>query len=450
VVLATQNPVDLDYKGLSNMGTWFIGRLQTERDKERLIDGLLGGTGTPAFSKSELLKLISGLKKRQFLMQNVHEKQPQVFQTRWVMSYLRGPLTRDQIKLLMQDRVAAFQASAPQAAPAAATQQTAAAGSRPQLPPEFRQYFAQPTRWGKDGDLVYHPYLVAGGEVQIFNNRYGIAQAVQIGHLLELTEDMTDLSWNAAQERQFDGDVLGGSPEEDAAFLGLPSRLLKLRLYDQLDRQYETFVYRNFHFTLWKSNLSKLVSQPGESERDFRIRLGQAMRERRDLETERLRRKFATRVNRLENQLLNAQQRLEKEKADLQQKKMDMAVSVGSTILGAFLGGRRSRSGITRAARSATRMSKEKQDIVKAQEKLARVQEQIQALDEQFQRESELIAQKFDPMSETLQQVILRPKKSDILQKWYGIFWVPFLHRGDGTAEALSEVVGRESVAGNQ
>ncbi len=106
VVLATQNPVDLDYKGLSNAGTWFIGRLQTERDKARVLDGLEGAAAGAGgrFDRGKMEETIAGLGNRIFLMNNVHEDAPVVFETRWAMSYLRGPLTRDQIKTLMDGR----------------------------------------------------------------------------------------------------------------------------------------------------------------------------------------------------------------------------------------------------------------------------------------------------------------------------------------------------------
>jgi hypothetical protein len=105
VVLATQNPVDLDYKALSNTGTWFIGRLQTERDKMRVLDGLEGtslGQGS-GFDRKRLDATLSGLSSRVFMMNNVHEDAPVLFRSRWAMSYLRGPLTRNQIKKIVGD-----------------------------------------------------------------------------------------------------------------------------------------------------------------------------------------------------------------------------------------------------------------------------------------------------------------------------------------------------------
>src|SRR5215216_545652 len=146
VVLATQNPVDLDYKGLANTGTWFIGRLQTERDKARVLDGLEGiasGTGQK-FDKQEMEQLLAGLNNRIFLMNNVHDDAPEVFETRWAMSYLRGPLTRAQIKLLMDPlKVDRLQESVtPAPAPVAEMiSSTPVQSERPVLPPEITQYY---------------------------------------------------------------------------------------------------------------------------------------------------------------------------------------------------------------------------------------------------------------------------------------------------------------------
>src|SRR5690606_28231630 len=104
VVLTTQNPVDLDYKGLSNTGTWFIGRLQTVQDRERVLDGLEGAVQGGSFSRATLSDTLSSLDNRVFLLHNVHESAPVIFQTRFSMSYLRGPLSRDQVRSLMNGR----------------------------------------------------------------------------------------------------------------------------------------------------------------------------------------------------------------------------------------------------------------------------------------------------------------------------------------------------------
>ena len=144
VVLATQNPVDLDYKGLANAGTWFIGRLQTERDRSRVLDGLEGAAGT-GFDRQRIEGVLAQLGNRVFFMNNVHEDAPVVFETRWVMSYLRGPLTRNQIRTLMAPRVRASRGFARgRSRRARAGIRSANTAPRPVLPPEVAQYFVPP------------------------------------------------------------------------------------------------------------------------------------------------------------------------------------------------------------------------------------------------------------------------------------------------------------------
>ena len=122
IVLATQNPVDVDYKGLSNAGTWMIGRLQTEQDKARLLDGLSSAGGE--VDVGAVGDTIASLGKREFVLREPGSDAPVLFTTRWALSYLRGPLTRDQIATLMADRKAVLVAAAGQPAP----------GDRPRAP----------------------------------------------------------------------------------------------------------------------------------------------------------------------------------------------------------------------------------------------------------------------------------------------------------------------------
>ncbi|MCB9087263.1 MAG: ATP-binding protein [Calditrichae bacterium] len=431
VVLATQNPVDLDYKGLSNTGTWFIGRLQTEQDKERLADGLASAK-SGGLDKKALMERISTLDKREFLLQNVHEEHPQLFKTRWAMSYLCGPLTRNQIKSLMASRQAAPAAAAPSAAPVAARKAPEKTDPRPVLPPEIRQYYA-PARQTGAGKIVYHPYLIAGGEVQIFNNRYGVAETIPVAHALEIDGDAPALNWDAAQKIVFQPELLGSDVLPDASYLSLHSDIRKAATYDQFDKQYESFVYRDYQLVLWKSSGANAVSRPGENERDFRIRLSQSAHEQRDLAMDRLKRSYAGKIRTLERQLLTAEQQAAREADQYDQKKMDMAVSIGTTLLGSIFGSR-SRSGVSQAARSASKLGKEKRDIERAEAKVAKIHQQIQELEARLQREMDAIAAQYDPMSEQLEDVVLRPKKSDIYQKWYGILWVPFRHDAQGVA----------------
>ena len=311
----------------------------------------------------------------------------------------------------------------------------------PALPAEIRQYIAPAASAGNEQDsVIYLPFLVAGGEVHFFNNRAGIATSEPLAHVLPLSPDSAAIDWADARACAISAGQLGGVRMEHAAFGELPPLIRKVSAYNKLDKQYETHVYRTFKLELRESKRFKKVSRPGESARDFRIRLTETAHEQRDLETERLKRKYAGKVATLERQLNTAQQQLDRESDQYSQKKMDIAFSVGSTLLGALLGGG-SRRGVTSAARSASKISKEKRDIARAEAKVAAVQERIQKLDAQFDAEVRRLGEKYDPMQEPLTPLRISAKKSDVVQKYYGILWVPYEKRSNGEVVSLNPQV---------
>ena len=447
VVLATQNPVDLDYKALSNAGTWFIGRLQTEKDKERLAEGLSRGSLSDKIDKNSLMQIISSLKKREFLLHNVHEEEPQFFTTRWVLSYLCGPLTREQIKTLMQNgerksHEIISESVHDQIEQPIKTDFTA----KPQLPATLRSYYAPVNNAQDDpGKILYHLYVVAKADVALFNNRYNVAQNVELTYILPCEHLRQGISWAESKLISSSPDLLTGEAIADADYCVLPREAGRLTTYENLDKQFETHVYQNYQQPLWQNDLLKLNSIPGESERDFRVRLMQAAHERRDLEVERIKRSYATKLNTLEKQLNAAQQTVAKESDQYQQKMLDTAISVGSTLFDVFLGGRKSRSGVSRSARSASKLSKEKRDIDRAKERMGIIESRIAELEKQLQEDVDNIAKKFDSIDVDLGQVNIRPKKSDILQRYFGLVWVPFLHGEDGNIISLNRSLGAAS-----
>ena len=449
IVLATQNPVDLDYKGLSNAGTWFIGRLQTERDKDRLLEGLASAAGMQGtgFEPRALADLISNLDQRVFLMQSVHEDRPTMFQTRWALSYLAGPLTRSQIKQLMQDRRPATTEAAP-AAEAQATPRGAAEAPpeaskvRPQLPPDLRQFFASAgSRPASQGQLGFHPFLYASAKVHIINNKLGITHSQSMAHVIELQEDMNAGLWYQARELPVPAEEVGRQPSDDATYLSVPAGSLQAKRLASLAKSYVDFLSKQFQITLWKSNLFKHTSQPGELERDFRIRLQQLARERRDFEVERMRQRFATKIGTLQRQLMRAEQRVEKEQEQYGQQKVQTAISVGATLLGAVFGRKATSVAnlgrATTAMRGASRISREKEDIERAQQQKEATRAQLDAIEKQLSQEADRLAQTFDPQSETLQEVIVRPAKTDILLQDFGLLWLPYWHPRTGNPEPL-------------
>lgn len=437
LVLTTQNPVDLDYKGLANTGTWLIGRLQTENDKDRLLSGLAGVGGN--IDLAEVSRQIAALKKRVFLMHNVHESGPVLMSSRWAMSYLRGPLTRQQIKQLMDEKKGRSAPAEAPAKPAGRVQPASSAlspGARPPLPPGVNELFVpvsvQPSGTGR---LVYHPAIAAAGQAVIVDNRLGLSSTEPLGHCLELGEETIGLLWDKASACPIKPETLASRPEERASFLPPSSRAVQFLKTAEGD--YSDFVARAVELSLWKSLMFGEVSRPGETERDFRLRLGQLAREKRDAEVEKLRQKYASKFAAQERQLLTAQQRLQREQEQYKEQMAQTTISIGATILGSILGRKVSQIGrATTSARSASRTYYEKMDIERARQQVEIAQSRRAEMDGQVEEEAARITSRLDPNTEALQPIVLRPKKKDILIQWSGLLWLPYWHLESGAVEA--------------
>jgi len=438
VVLATQNPVDLDYKGLANAGTWFLGRLQTERDKARVLDGLqtaAAGAGA-TFDRQQTEAVLSSLGNRVFLMNNVHEDRPVVFQTRWVLSYLRGPLTRDQISLLMQARrqtpptPVAAPASSPEVLPSVQKPSTAVplTGTRPLLPPGVTESFLVSREKRPSGTaLTYNPAIFGAAQIHFVQASLGVDAWQDVALLaaadnLSSEESVWEKATPLAEAPEFEAE-----PAEGAAFAELPGELSRPKTYTSLSAGLKSYLYRTHRLALWRCALLKETSRPGETEGDFRVRIRQSVAEQRDLAIERLREKFAPKLAALQEQQRKAEQRVEKERAEAKESTFSAAVSVGSSILGALLGRKMlSTTTMNRAAtsaRAATRVSRQRADIGRAEETVEAIGERLADLERQFHAEVEKIRQSLDPDKLVLEQVEVKPRKADVNVKQVSLVW---------------------------
>ncbi|MDR7417897.1 MAG: ATP-binding protein [Armatimonadota bacterium] len=441
VVLATQNPVDLDYKGLSNTGTWFLGRLQTERDKARVLDGLEGVAATAggSFDRASIDAALSGLGKRIFVLHNVHGDAPQVFETRWAMSYLRGPLTREQIKRLMdplrgtapQRGPAAEPAATPPhgATPLAAAPPVSIAEARPVLPPQIPQFFVPPLAAPATGQIAYVPRLFGAARVQFRDAKLGVDVTRDVAVLVPMGTGVVAVDWDAAQDAGLTPQDLQSVPVQPSVFGPLPPDAAKPQSYQVWTRDFARWLAQAHALELFRHPGTGLVSNPGESERDFRIRLQAAVRERRDRAVEKLRQKYGARIASLQERLRRAQEAVEREHLQAQQQQIQTAVSVGATILGAFLGRKPVSTGTlgraTTAARGASRSYKEAQDVQRAKETVASLQQQLADLEAQVQAEIAAAAGVLDPLADPLERVVVKPKRTGVIVQAVGLAWTP-------------------------
>lgn len=438
VVLSTQNPVDLDYKGLSNTGTWFIGRLQTEQDKDRVLSGLEGAAADSRFDKKMMDRTLSALSKRTFLLHNVHETEPVIFQTRWVLSYLRGPMTRDQIKQLsemaptsdtepVEDRTADV---LPATSPAEISMTVNVVPAVPEAVPSY--YLAAS---GTVKELSYKPALAARMDVHYGNARYHVDTTETVALICEMSDGTVALDWDLSREVLTDSFRKSGFA--DARYYPLPSVAKKKTAYTKWQKDLLRWVRQNRPLSLLRSPTHKMVSEVGESEGVFRARLNQLAREKRDLAGSKLKLKYEKRFSTLKDRLLRSEQAIDRESEQAQSRKMQTAVSFGTAILGAFLGRKvlssTSATKFGTAMRSASSMQKEKMDVARAQEKADAIRQQMLDLEAKFQAELSDMEFRFDAELEELTTISVKPKSSDITLELFGLIWVPYRVEADHT-----------------
>ncbi len=448
LALSTQNPVDLDYKALSNAGTWFIGRLQTDRDRQRLLDGLRSaddGTDVAALGAT-----ISSLPKRTFVVRSVHRSEPVVFQTRWAMSYLAGPLSRQQIGRLAAAGLAAESTmSAEQGrVPAEGPRSTIAAGtprpiarseaaptapadvSRPVLPPHLPEVFLPPAP-GEEG-VRYFPFLLGVADVYYHSQTHGVDEERRVALRLEPVEGPSPVEWSRAEAVAVDLDGALGGPLPGSAFAPLAAVPLGPKDVKGWQELFERWLRTEGALRLFRDPATKLTAQASESEKEFRLRCAQAARELRDEAIARLRSRYASRLDTVERRMLREEQAVSREQQQFQAR----AASVAGNVIGAIFGGRRSLSTTLNKASTGV---KDFGDVQRAKERLEDARRQYADLESELQAELEALeAGTVRPEAIQLEEVVVRPTTRDIAVRFFGVAWVPHVQVGGRWTESRS------------
>jgi hypothetical protein len=441
-VLSTQNPVDLDYKALANAGTWFLGRLQTERDKARVLDGLEGvaaGSGQ-GFDRAGLDRLLSGLEKRVFLLHNVHAREPVLLQSRWALSYLRGPMGRDEIRTLMDPHRTAVAAATPPQAPspvaASAPMQAPAApaavaggvtsstaSSRPMLPPDVPQYFAP------GAGATWVPMLVGAARVTYADAKLKLDETSDVVVWTPLVDGPVTADWEQAEPASFGVDALQKSPDAGGDFAPLPQAAAKPKSYATWTKEFSAWASRSQSVELWKSPKTGLVSHPGEDEAAFRIRAGHALREARDEAVAALRAKYAPKIAALDERIRKAGATIQKEQEQASASKLSTAVSIGASILGMFAG-RKTISAtnagrVATAARGVSRIGQESQDVERAKATEAALVAQKEQLEATLEQDAQTLQAEWGGDAESFERVVVKPKRGGVQVQLVALVWRP-------------------------
>ncbi|MBI9048900.1 MAG: ATP-binding protein [Anaerolineaceae bacterium] len=456
LVLATQNPVDLDYKALSNIGTWMIGRLQTERDKQRLLDGLEGVAGTG--SAKEYDKMISGLQKRVFLLHNVHEKKPELFQTRWVMNYLAGPLTRTQIpalnKLMGVSKVigrktAAGSAKTSTEIKAAKPSSTVASSrfsqSRPGIPGGIQEQFLgiklDPADAGygaeiKRSDLkvVYQPAVYLQTETTYYAKKFNLTMhkkhAAMIHELPSGSPRWEELSVEPLDEQDF-----LTSAESNGLFATLPDGFSNAKSIQGLDNALIDWIYRTGAATLTVNETLNVAMDPEEGKADFRKRCADAARDARDQEAQKLERALDKKLQTLETRIKRQEMEVDQQEAELGQRRMEEIGTAGSVLL-KMLSSKKASLSSSMTKRRMT--SKAKAELEQETQELEDMQAQLEDLMAEKEDVLKELNDKWANIVDDSTEISVTPYKKDIYMAVFSVLWMPYYQLVDDDRAKLA------------
>ncbi len=434
ITVATQNPVDLDYKGLANIGTWFLGRLQTERDKQRVLEGLEGAATQAGhgFNRSEMEQTLAGLGNRVFLLHNVHEDHPRVFQSRWVMSYLAGPLAREQITQLKasqepeqsQAESTASAAVAPVNKPAA----VATTPSRPVIPTTIRQRFVASHGYRDTSKQTTHymPGLYVAAQLHFVRAASNFDHWQDVALWLPCPDTVPTELWETAEVVQ--DWVWQDEADANSCFTEPPTELLLPANYKRWTSAAKDHLFRTQKFKLYFSPQTKATATGGLTESEARLELSQQAREARDEAIEELRAKYAKLDAALTKKLQLAMERVDREKNQYNHATLSTVIELGSSLLGGLFGNKRSRLTASKgasAARSVGRASQQRGDVQAAEAALEELRQQVLDLNEQATQEAEALRNKFDPQNLALEVIEVSPKKTDLKVDTVCLAWLP-------------------------
>ena len=417
VVLSTQNPVDLDYKALSNCGTWLLGRLQTEQDVDRVLDGLKGVDAE--LDVPELRQNLAGLPGRVFLMRNVHESEPVFFHTRWVMSYLRGPLTLNQIASLNPNA----------AEPAAPTEPSASSPTvvRPAVPDEVEEIFLAPSPALATKPLVYEPAWFAHARSHYVLKRAGIDNWFEQAWLAPVTAGSASKLWEASTSDHPAKLHVTPAPADSVGFAELPRGALTAKRRRALKTALKAHVYRTAPMNVGYVRSLKAYSAVGESPGEFAARVQQKAREARDADLEKLREAYGKKLKRIRERIARAEERVAREKAQATKGSLDTVLSVGTTVLGAVLGRRTTAATTARRAASSLRkaggVAKERRDVERAEDRVEDLQTDLETLETEFQEKVKTLQERH--AMPVMESVTVRSRKTDFEIVRFALAWVP-------------------------
>ncbi|AXX90084.1 hypothetical protein CKA55_04285 [Arcobacter suis] len=419
IILSTQNPVDIDYKGLANIGTWFIGRLQTKQDKEKVIDGLSSAV-EGKIDKSEMENLLSNLEKRTFIMKNINEDGIKIFQTRWTLSYLKGPITKEQIKFLMSNKTAnsVSKTELPKTKVETTNRQNSAKPLIPNILEQKYLYTSQSESYYLQG------YLVFKCSVHFSDTSKNIDLTNELNYKFYLQKEASNVNFEELEE--FKENSFETNERINSNYYETPIFIQNEKELKQIQKDFINFIYRTNKLSLFKNDALKIISKQNESLTDFKIRIQDRLNEKIDEQIESLQLKFSKTNDSIDDKLNKLFDKLEKEQLQANTTTTDAIISIGTSLLGAFFGKSTTASTLGKvasSARGATKILKEKSDVKYVESEIQQLQIEKEELQKTLENEISKINEENKISNFQIEEIFIKPKRTDIFNIKLELLW---------------------------
>ncbi len=409
VVLSTQNPVDLDYKGLSNIGTWFIGRLQTTQDIERVIDGL-GGKIDSSITKDEIATLLANLKKRTFFLKSAHLDDIRLFGTRWVLSYLKGPLKKDDISTLMQSKKTALD-------------------TKPQeliSSEENSDYVSNITLSGNvverfeadiTGNKKYTPTVAASLEVCYIDAKRGIDKTQELEVMLNI-DNLNSYDWDELEELDSPLESFSSKKPSGAKFKHLPNFVTEDSSLKQCAKALKEHIYTSNKLEIYRCKRLRVESKLEDSYDDFIVSVEDILKDKFEEQLDKLKERYKNKLDRLDSQIIRAQAQVEKEESD----QTSSLIGAGISIISALFGKSSVRK-IGSAVNKSSRVLKDRDDISRAKAKLEELDERVHETQIELEDKIDELSSKYSLDNYPIDTIFIKPRKSAIDINEIALLW---------------------------
>jgi DNA helicase HerA-like ATPase len=419
IILSTQNPVDIDYKGLANIGTWFIGRLQTKQDKEKVIDGLSSAV-EGKIDKSEMENLLSNLEKRTFIMKNINEDGIKIFQTRWTLSYLKGPITKEQIKFLMSNKNINF-VSKPEIQKTKVETTNRQNSPKPLIPNILEQKYI----YNSQNESHYlQGYLVFKCSVHFSDTSKNIDLTNELNYKFYLQKEASNVNFEELEE--FKENSFETNERVNSNYYETPIFIQNEKELKQIQKDFTDFIFRTNKLSLFKNEDLKIISKQNESLTDFKIRIQDRLNEKIDEQIESLQLKFSKTNDSIDDKLNKLFDKLEKEQLQANTTTTDAIISIGTSLLGAFFGKSTTASTLGKVASSAkgaTKILKEKSDVKYVEGEIQQLQIEKEELQKTLENEISKINEENKISNFQIEEIFIKLKRTDIFNIKLELLW---------------------------